>query len=132
MVKVNFSGDAPSPASFSTRIPPRIAFDFPNVINQSDKSSVQVNGNVLRQVNVAEGNGRTRLVLSMQKQASYDVKTEGKSAIITLDGSTVAAAAPKVVQFAEAVGPVQAQGPVPVLPSCHRQSGQQPAERQRE
>lgn len=110
VVKVNFSGDAPSPASFSTRIPPRIAFDFPNVINQSDKSSVQVNGNVLRQVNVAEGNGRTRLVLSMQKQASYDVKTEGKSAVIMLDGSTVAATAPKVVQFAEAVGPVQAQG----------------------
>lgn len=110
VVKVNFSGDAPSPASFSTRTPPRIAFDFPNVINQSDKSSVQVNGNVLRQVNVAEGNGRTRLVLGMQKQASYDVKTEGRSVIITLDGSAAAAAAPKVVQFAEAVGPAQAQG----------------------
>lgn len=87
LVKVTFSGEAAAPASFSVNTPPRIAFDFPEAGNQTGKNAVQVNGNVLRAVNIAEGNGRTRLMLSLQKKASYDAKIQGNQVLITVDGS---------------------------------------------
>lgn len=101
VVKISFSGDAPTPASFLINNPPRIAFDFPNISNQTGKNSVQVNGNVLRLISLAEGTGRTRLVLSLQKMAAYDAKVEGKDVLITVDGASTAASAGKAVQFAE-------------------------------
>lgn len=101
VVKVSFTGDAPAPASFLINNPPRIAFDFPNITNQTGKNSVQVNGNVLRMISIAEGTGRTRLVLSLQKMAAYDAKVEGKDVLITIDGAAAAATAEKAVQFSE-------------------------------
>lgn len=101
VVKITFTGAAPNPASFSINTPPRIAFDFPNTINQSGKNSVQVNGNVLRMISLAEGTGRARLVLSLQKMASYETKVEGKTILVTVDGTSAGVTSEKAVQFAE-------------------------------
>lgn len=102
VIKINFSGDAPSPASFSINTPPRIAFDFANATNQSGKTTVPVTSNVLRMISLAEGSGRTRVVLSLNKQAIHEAKTEGKSVLITVDSATAGAAAPQATQFAVA------------------------------
>lgn len=110
VIKINFTGDAPSPASFSINTPPRIAFDFPNTTNQSGKNAVQVNSNVLRQISIAEGTGRTRLVFSLQKQVAYTAKAEGKSVTVTVDGATDDGSTGKNVQFAESKSSDQVQG----------------------
>ena len=110
VVKINFSGEAPSPASFSINTPPRIAFDFANTTNQAGKSAVQVNGNVLRLINIAEGSGRTRVVFNLQKQASYQAKAEGKAVLITVDGTAVDTAAVKTTHFSDAKPTEKTQG----------------------
>ena len=102
IVKIDFNGEAPSPASFSINTPPRLAFDFANTTNQAGKSTVQVNGNVLRLINIAEGPGRTRVVFNLQKQAAYQAKTEGKSVFITIDGAAVDSSANQTTHFSDA------------------------------
>jgi len=110
VVKINFSGEPPSPASFSINTPPRIAFDFANTTNQAGKSAVQVNGNVLRLINIAEGSGRTRVVFNLQKQASYQTKVEGSAVLITVDGAAVDTAAAKTAHFSDAKPTEKIQG----------------------
>lgn len=102
VIKISFSGEAPSPASFSINTPPRIAFDFANTTNQSGKNSVSVTGNVLRLINIAEGAGRTRVVLSLNKQAMHEAKAEGKTVLITVDGTGAGSAASQTVHFSAA------------------------------
>lgn len=110
IVKIDFNGEAPSPASFSINTPPRLAFDFANTTNQAGKSTVQVNGNVLRLINIAEGTGRTRVVLNLQKQAAYQAKTEGKSVLITIDGAAVDSSATQTTHFSDAKPSASMQG----------------------
>lgn len=102
VVKLSFSGEAPSPASFSINTPPRIAFDFANTTNQSGKNSVQVGSNVLRLINIAEGTSRTRIVFNLNKQAVHEAKAEGKTVLITIDGATAGAASSQSVHFSSA------------------------------
>ena len=87
VIKLTFNGAPPTPTSFSVNTPPRIAFDFPGTGNLAGKNSVQVNGSALRVINIAEGSGRTRLVLNLQKQAGYTTRVDGNSYLITLDGA---------------------------------------------
>ncbi|SMC29893.1 type IV pilus assembly protein PilQ [Andreprevotia lacus DSM 23236] len=102
LIKVSFSGTVPSPTSFSVNTPPRIAFDFANTTSQFSKNAIQVNGSALRVVNIAEGNGRTRLVLNLQKQATYQTQVDGNSLIITVDGGQAAVASAQAsTKFAE-------------------------------
>lgn len=110
VVKVNFNGTAPSPASFSINTPPRIAFDFANSTNESGKSTLPINGNVLRQINIAEGAGRTRVVLNLQKMAVYAAKAEGQSVLITVDGATTDMSASRSTHFSDAQPTEKAQG----------------------
>ncbi|UXY16110.1 type IV pilus secretin PilQ [Chitiniphilus purpureus] len=93
VVKVQFDGPVPQPTSFAVSTPPRVAFDFPGTANKAGKSSVQVNSATLRLLNLAEGTGRTRLVLNLNKQAAYETNVEGNAFLVTIDGSTSAVAA---------------------------------------
>ncbi|HSC80993.1 MAG TPA: type IV pilus secretin PilQ [Chitinolyticbacter sp.] len=93
VVKVVFDGPVPQPTSFSVNTPPRLAFDFAGTANKAGKSTFQVNGTALRQVNLAEGSGRTRVVLNLNKQAAYDAQVDGNAYLITIDGSAKAVVA---------------------------------------
>ncbi|XZG70314.1 AMIN domain-containing protein [Chitinibacteraceae bacterium HSL-7] len=106
IIKVMFDGAPPQPTSFSIATPPRIAFDFAGAGNKAGKSSVQVNGASLRMINLAEGNGRTRLVLNLSKQVTYEAVAQGNAYVITVDGSPAKAAeAKQSTHFAKAAEP---------------------------
>ncbi|TJZ71734.1 type IV pilus secretin PilQ [Chitiniphilus eburneus] len=104
VVRIVFDGPMPQPTSFAVSTPPRVVFDFPGAGNKAGKSSVQVNGAALRLINIAEGTGRTRLVLNLNKQAAYDTKVEGNTYLVTVDGSSPAVAAKaETTHFAQPV-----------------------------
>ncbi|KPC53948.1 type IV pilus secretin PilQ [Amantichitinum ursilacus] len=110
IIKLTFNGTPPTPTSFSVTKPARIAFDFPGAGNQAGKSSVQVNGSALTVLNIAEGSGRTRLVLNLQKPAGYTAKVEGNTYLITLDGAQAnTPAETRPVHFADAKPAAAAQ-----------------------
>ncbi len=91
------------PAGFTINNPPRIAFDFPNTDNALGKNSQEVGDGDLRNMNIVQAGGRTRLVMNLSKSLGYDTRIDGKNVLITLQTSVPAAtgAAPVVSHFAE-------------------------------
>ena len=91
------------PAGFTINNPPRIAFDFPNTENALGKNSQEVGDGDLRNMNIVQAGGRTRLVMNLSKSLGYDTRIDGKNVLITLQTSAPAtAAAPVTSHFAEA------------------------------
>ena len=91
------------PAGFTINNPPRIAFDFPDTENALGKTAQEVGDGDLRNMNIVQAGGRTRLVMNLAKPVGYDTKLEGKTVLITLQTSTPATAGTGVTShFAEA------------------------------
>lgn len=76
-----------SPLGFSITNPSRIALDFADTNNLTGKSAVEINIGELRNVNIVEVGGRSRLVFNMNKPLNYATTVEGNFVIVTIDGS---------------------------------------------
>ncbi len=81
------------PAGFTINNPPRIAFDFPNTGSTLGRGTQEVGEGDLRSINVVQAGDRTRLVLNLARTSSYDTQIDGRSLLITLQG-TAATASP--------------------------------------
>jgi type IV pilus assembly protein PilQ len=91
------------PAGFMINNPPRLAFDFPDTENALGKTAQEVGDGDLRNMNIVQAGGRTRLVMNLAKPLGYDTKVDGNTVLITLQTSTPSTAATAVTShFAEA------------------------------
>lgn len=95
---------AAQPASFTISTPPRIAFDFPGVANESGKSMQDFAQGDLRSANIVQAGNRTRLVLNLNQMLGYDTHIEGNDVVITLQAKGVGGGAEPVASthFADA------------------------------
>lgn len=93
------------PTGFAIQSPARIALDFPDTVNSSGRSLVDVNQGNLKSINVVQAGDRTRVVLNLKQAASYQAESQGKVLMLTL-GSTAASGA-----TAQAAAPVFAAAP---------------------
>lgn len=75
------------PIGFTIANPTRIALDFGATANQTGKTSQELNLADLRSVNVVQAGERTRLVFSLKRPLNYAMAIDGKSVIVTVDGS---------------------------------------------
>ena len=91
-----------TPASFTVNEPPRIALDLVNTANGLGKNTVNINQGVLRSINIVQAGDRTRVVLNLLKPAQYDMRIEGNTLLITLQGSDNSATNNVTSHFAEA------------------------------
>ncbi len=90
------------PAGFSLNNPPRIALDFPNTANGTQKNSMVVDQGMLHSVSLAQGKGRTRMVLDLNKVSAYTASVEGKEVIILLQPKESSSLAQtNITKFAE-------------------------------
>jgi type IV pilus assembly protein PilQ len=85
------------PPSFSVAKPARIALDFPNTVNALGKSSQTYNEGDLKSANIVQAEGRTRVVLNLNKAMSYEATLDGKSLLLAM----VPAAKPDSTQAVE-------------------------------
>lgn len=99
VVKISLSEAATVPASFAVNTPPRIALDFVNTTNGLGKSSIPVSGDLIKQINIAENTGRTRLVLSLLQNATYETRVDGKQLILSLTTSKQSSVSNATTQF---------------------------------
>ncbi len=90
------------PAGFTLNNPARIALDFPQTANGLAKSNIPSEQGALKSVSLAQAKDRTRMVLNLSRNVSYNTTLSGNDVIITLQGSDVAANAPAETRFAEA------------------------------
>jgi len=85
------------PIGFSITNPARIALDFGATANGTGKSAQDINLGDVRGVNVVQAGERTRLVLNLKRPLSYAAAIDGKSVVLTVEGSGGAAQAPGAV-----------------------------------
>jgi len=75
------------PIGFSISNPSRIALDFGATANATGKTSQDLNMGDLRAINLVQAGERTRLVFNLKKTLNYAMAIDGKSIIVTVDGS---------------------------------------------
>ncbi|OGV71835.1 MAG: hypothetical protein A3B82_01170 [Methylophilales bacterium RIFCSPHIGHO2_02_FULL_57_10] len=96
------------PAAFTTNAPPRVALDFLNVGNGLAKNTIHVGDGLLRSMNAVQANNRTRIVLNLNKPATYTTSMEGRNVLVTLQGTGTAGVSDSAVtHFNQAVAGIQ-------------------------
>ncbi|MCH7821018.1 MAG: type IV pilus secretin PilQ [Proteobacteria bacterium] len=100
-LKLIMSGTAPEPLAFTIEDPARIALDLPNTTLGLTSRRRDVNLGPLDTVLTAEANGRTRVVLNLDKMVVYETRRSGNVVTIILgDGDDYSES---TTQFAGAV-----------------------------
>jgi len=105
MVRVNLKNSlSGTPAGFTVGNPPRIALDLPDTGNATGKNTLEANIGPLNSVNVVQAGTRTRLVLNLNKAASYETQLVGKTLLVSLgDVGTSASSVNASPRFSEAL-----------------------------
>jgi len=93
-VQVNIQMDArpDEPAIFVTKNPSRIAMDFFNTRNGLGKNTLDASEGVLHSINAVEVADRTRVILNLDQNASYQTEITDSGITLTLDPDAVKAA----------------------------------------
>jgi type IV pilus assembly protein PilQ len=105
LIRANFKDAlASAPPGFAVTNPARIAIDLPGVGNGLGKNTVEIAEGDVRSVSIAEGSGRTRLVVNLSRSLGYATSLDGKSLIISIEGGVQSALkdTQPVTKFAEA------------------------------
>ncbi len=90
------------PAGFTLNNPARIALDFPQTGNGLAKNNIPSEQGALKSISLAQAKDRTRMVLNLSRNVSYNTVLSGNDVIITLQGNETAAGAPATeTRFAE-------------------------------
>lgn len=90
---LTMSGAAPEPRSFTIENPATISFDLPNTGLALAQRRIDVRSAGLDSILAAEGSGRSRLVLNLERMLPYQTRVDGNRIIVTL-GESARAAAP--------------------------------------
>jgi type IV pilus assembly protein PilQ len=86
---LEFSGDMPNFQNFSVENPSTVVFDFPSATNGLSKelSNQTIGVGVLKNINIVEGDDRTRMVIELQHLVPFRKEVNGQQLKITLEGS---------------------------------------------
>ncbi|HEX9171853.1 MAG TPA: type IV pilus secretin PilQ [Telluria sp.] len=76
-----------APIGFSITNPARIALDFGATANATGKSAQDINLGDVRAINLVQAGERTRLVLNLKRPLNYATAVDGKSVVLTIEGS---------------------------------------------
>jgi len=85
---LRMSDTAQTPLTFTVDNPARIALDLPDTSVAMASRRIDVKQGVLDTVNVAEANGRTRVVLNLDSLVPYETRLQGNNIIVTLGGGS--------------------------------------------
>ncbi|HET6806248.1 MAG TPA: type IV pilus secretin PilQ [Frateuria sp.] len=87
---MNFAGGPPpQPRIFTTGNPPRIAVDFADTTNAAQRHLDIGKGSTLG-VSAVSAGGRTRVVVELMRDASYDTRVDGNDLVMTVNNGTAA------------------------------------------
>ena len=89
---LRLSDSAPTPLTFTVDNPARIALDLPDTSVAMASRRVDVKQGVVDTVNVAEANGRTRVVLNVDNLVPYETRVGGNTIVVSVGGAAGRAA----------------------------------------
>ncbi len=91
-LRLQLSDTAPQPVVFDVDNPARISLDLPDTTIALPARRVDIKRGPLDTVTAAELNGRTRVVLNLDRSVPYDVRAQGKVIYVLVGASTGAGA----------------------------------------
>lgn len=89
---LRLSGPAPEPLTFTIDNPARISLDLPKTALALPSRRIDVRAGGLDTILAAEANGRTRLVMNLDRLLPYQTKVSGNTIVVNI-GSALAAGA---------------------------------------
>jgi type IV pilus assembly protein PilQ len=72
------------PANFAVNNPPRLAYDFISTENRTGQTSLDFSQGDVRNINIVQVNGRSRVVLNLRKNVPHTSAIDGKSLVVSL------------------------------------------------
>lgn len=114
---------ARAPIGFAITNPARIALDFGATANATGKATQELNLGDVRGVNLVQAGERTRLVLNLSRPLNYATAIDGKSVIVTVEGTGAVAHAVKADGLPAATAAAPAASVRPALRGLDFKSG---------
>lgn len=87
VLQVTFDSPAPVANSFATANPPRVAFDFSDTSVKLANPQVALDNPLVRSATAVSTGSRARLVLNLNRNASYSSEASGNTLLIRLSGN---------------------------------------------
>ena len=109
-LRLETSGAAPEPLTFTIDEPARIAIDLRDTVLGLDSRRKDVGIGALDTILAAEANGRTRVVLNLDVNVGYQTRVEGNSIVVTLDSAQGSGAATAAVAATAGAGSAAIRG----------------------
>jgi type IV pilus assembly protein PilQ len=112
---LRLSDNAPTPLTFTVDNPARIALDLPDTSVAMTSRRVDVKQGVVDTVNVAEANGRTRVVLNVDNLVPYETRVQGNTIVVSVgsdSGGRVATGAAVSTTAAAAASTTRSTAPI--------------------
>lgn len=78
---------AATPQGFAVTNPPRIAIDLPDTVNATGRTQIDAGEGDLRSVSLVQTASRTRLVMNLTRNLTYTQSLDGRTLLVTIDGS---------------------------------------------
>lgn len=103
---LRMSAPAPEPLSFTIDNPARISLDLPGTTLALPSRRIDVRAAGVDTILAAEANGRTRLVLNLDRLLPYQTRVDGNNIIVSLGGPPQVAA-PSVARDSAVGGPAR-------------------------
>ncbi len=91
-ISLELSNEAVTPLSFTIDNPARIAFDFANTGSKLSKRSQPIGIGIAQSITTISTKTKTRVILNLTEVVPYQVTTQGKNVLITLDSESTGAA----------------------------------------
>jgi type IV pilus assembly protein PilQ len=93
-LRLKLSDSASQPLAFTVDNPARISLDLADTTVALPSRRIDVKRGVIDTVSVAEANGRTRVVVNLNKLVPYQTRVEGDTVIVTVGSNVEASTAP--------------------------------------
>jgi type IV pilus assembly protein PilQ len=114
---LRLSDTAPTPLTFTVDNPARIALDLPDTSVAMASRRVDVKQGVVDTVNVAEANGRTRVVLNVDNLVPYETRVSGNTIIVSVGGGARTASSGAAVSTTAAAAASTTRAAAPITGS---------------
>ncbi len=86
--RLRFDQAPPTPASFATESPARLVLDFKDVRVRMRPKTLKVGVGVAGKVTAVEAGKRTRVVFNLNEAVPYEITSEGRTLVVTLEGGS--------------------------------------------
>gem|GEM_PF-4835 len=93
-IRLDFSGSAPQPGSFTIDNPARLVLDFPNTTSGLGWKNKNIGIGFAKSITAVEAGKRTRVILNLVQLIPFETEVSGNSVVVTVAGSRTAAATP--------------------------------------